>query len=135
VLISNVPGPGDDDLYLRGSRMLASYPISTLLPGVNLNATVLSHGNSLDFGLLGDMHALPDLEIVVQRMTLRFAELEREVLGVKRRAGSAAKTTTPAKKKSAPRKKVTAKRHTTGTARPGTASKGRPKTRSRGRAG
>jgi WS/DGAT/MGAT family acyltransferase len=135
VLISNVPGPGDDDLYLRGSRMLASYPISTLLPGVNLNATVLSHGNSLDFGLLGDMHALPDLEIVVQRMVLRFAELEKEVLGVKRRAGGSAKTTTKAKKKSASRKKVTAKRRPAGTARPRTAGKSRPKARSQGRAG
>jgi WS/DGAT/MGAT family acyltransferase len=104
VLISNVPGPSDDDLYLRGSRMLASYPISTLLPGVNLNATVLSHGNSLDFGLLGDMHALPDLEIVVQRMALRFAELEQKVLGVKRRTGGAGKTTASAKIKSSGRK-------------------------------
>jgi len=135
VLISNVPGPGDDDLYLRGSRMLASYPISTLLPGVNLNATVLSHGNSLDFGLLGDMHALPDLEVVVQRMALRFAELEQKVLGVKRRAGGAAKTTTPAKKKSAPRKKVAAKRRPAAKARAKTAGKSRPKARSQGQAG
>jgi WS/DGAT/MGAT family acyltransferase len=135
VLISNVPGPGDDDLYLRGSRMLASYPISTLLPGVNLNATVLSHGNSLDFGLLGDMHALPDLEIVVQRMTLRFAELERKVLGVKRKARGVAKATAGVKKKSVGRKKVTAKRRATGTARPKTASKSRAKARSQARAG
>jgi len=132
VLISNVPGPGDDDLYLRGSRMLASYPISTLLPGVNLNATVLSHGNSLDFGLLGDMHALPDLEVVVQRMALRFAELEQTVLGVKRRTGGAVKTTR-AKKKSAGRKKSTAKRRPASSAR--TASKSRPKAKSQRRAG
>lgn len=135
VLISNVPGPGDDDLYLRGSRMLASYPISTLLPGVNLNATVLSHGNSLDFGLLGDMHALPDLDIVVQRMVLRFAELEKKVLGVKRRTRDTVKATTRAKKKSPPRKKATAKRRSAGSARPGTASKSRPEARPKRRAG
>ena len=104
VLISNVPGPGDEDLYLRGARMVASYPISTLLPGVNLNATVLSHGNSLDFGLLGDKHALPDLEIVVQRMAARFEELHAIVLG---RRGRAAR---PATKKKATKRK-------TGTAR------------------
>ena len=100
VLISNVPGPGDEDLYLRGARMVASYPISTLLPGVNLNATVLSHGNSLDFGLLGDKHALPDLEIVVQRMVARFEELHATVLG---KRGSAAK---PARKKKVTRRKA-----------------------------
>lgn len=90
VLVSNVPGPGDQDMYLCGSRMVASYPISTLLPGVNLNATVLSHGNSLDFGLLGDKHALPDLDIVVQQMVRRFEELEQAVLG--KRAASSRRT-------------------------------------------
>jgi diacylglycerol O-acyltransferase len=116
VLVSNVPGPGDDGLYLAGSRMLASYPISTLLPGVNLNTTLLSHGNSLDFGLLGDMHALPDLDIVVERMVLRFGELEQAVLGKKpgRRATSKTRTKTKAgaraKRKPAGKKKVTARR-------------------------
>jgi len=81
VLVSNVPGPGDKNLYLRGSRMLASYPISTLLPGVNLNVTVLSHGNALDFGLLGDMHALPDLDIVAEKMVHHFQQLKQQVLG------------------------------------------------------
>ncbi|MBE9537912.1 MAG: wax ester/triacylglycerol synthase family O-acyltransferase [Proteobacteria bacterium] len=85
VLVSNVPGPGDDSLYLCGSRMLASYPISTLLPGVNINITLLSHGNALDFGLLADMHALPDLDIVVEGMEYYFEKLQREVLGKRRR--------------------------------------------------
>ncbi len=96
VLISNVPGPGDKDLYLRGSRMLASYPISAFLPGINLNTTLLSHGNSLDFGLLGDRHALPDLDIVVERMLHYFQEMQREVLGRNRRKATA----TPRKKAS-----------------------------------
>jgi WS/DGAT/MGAT family acyltransferase len=101
VLISNVPGPGEENMYLRGSRMVASYPISTLLPGVNLNATVLSHGNSLDFGLLGDKHALPDLEIVVQRMVARFDELHKAVVGGRKTPRKA-----PARK--APRNKTRA---------------------------
>ena len=92
VLVSNVPGPGDDSLYLCGSRMLASYPISTLLPGVNINITLLSHGNALDFGLLADMHALPDLDIVVERMAHYFGELQRQVLGRKRRKAAGGKS-------------------------------------------
>lgn len=80
VLVSNVPGPGDDAMYLCGSKMLASYPISALLPGINLNTTLLSHGNSLDFGLLGDKHVLPDLERVAQRMIHHFETLQRDVL-------------------------------------------------------
>jgi diacylglycerol O-acyltransferase len=84
VLVSNVPGPGDKGLYLNGARMVASYPISTLLPGVNLNATLLSHGNSLDFGLLGDSHALPDVEQVVDSMVAHFEELATRLLVKKR---------------------------------------------------
>jgi hypothetical protein len=81
LIISNVPGPGEEKMYLRGSLLEASYPISTLLPGVNMNATVLSHGNSLDFGLMGDMHSLPDIDIVARRMEVRFEELSNQVLG------------------------------------------------------
>jgi WS/DGAT/MGAT family acyltransferase len=105
VLVSNVPGPGDEELYLCGSKMVASYPISTLLPGVNLNATVLSHGNSLDFGLMGDMHSLPDLEFVAERMLARFEELETAVNGkARRKKTTRAGTRSKAKgKKAAPK--------------------------------
>lgn len=118
VLVSNVPGPGEGDMYLCGSKMLASYPISTFLPGVNLNATVLSHGNSLDFGLLGDRHVLPDLDFVAQRMVHHFRNLQRSVLGTatgsrtgtkkaraRRVAGATAKSAkrAPAKRTARPR--------------------------------
>ena len=122
VLVSNVPGPGNEDLYLCGSRMTASYPISTLLPGVNLNVTVLSHGNSLDFGLLGDMHALPDLDVVARRMTASFAELEQQVLGDRRPATSNKKTAAhKPKRKSATVSKAGVSRRKSGTIKPSTA--------------
>ncbi len=109
VLVSNVPGPGQDRMYLAGAELEASYPISTLLPGTNLNATLLSHGNRLDFGLMGDRHSLPDLEVVAERMLVRFEELAREVLGAnpaarrRKRAGARSRakrpvTARPAKK-------------------------------------
>ena len=101
VLVSNVPGPGDELLYLNGSRMVASYPISTLLPSVNLNVTLLSHGNSLDFGLLGDRHALPDLGLVAEGIERQFMAMEKAVLGKKPRARRKA----PAKK-SRPKRKA-----------------------------
>ena len=112
VLVSNVPGPGDKDLYLCGSRMLASYPISTLLPGVNLNATVLSHGNSLDFGLLGDMHALPDLDIVVQRMATRFEELESAVMNQQSHTGAGRASIKKKARRKAGAKHKTSRSHT-----------------------
>jgi WS/DGAT/MGAT family acyltransferase len=122
VLVSNVPGPGDEALYLCGSLMLSSFPISTLLPGVNLNTTLLSHGNKLDFGLLGDMHALPDLDIVAQQMILRFDELQLQVLG-KPRARASKKSTTAKKTKAGSR---TRSKSVSGSA---TRAKARPKRR------
>ena len=80
VLVSNVPGPTEDVLYLRGSRQLASYPISAFLPGSNLNITVLSHGGKLDFGLVADKRALPDLSAVAEGMTRNFEQLESALL-------------------------------------------------------
>jgi len=107
VLVSNVPGPGDEDMYLSGSRMVASYPISTLLPGVNLNVTLLSHGNHLDFGLLADRHALPDLNLVADAIVEQFELMEKAVLGrTKSPRRKAAAKKAPAHGKSAPRKKA-----------------------------
>lgn len=105
VLVSNVPGPGDKAMYLNGSRMVASYPISTLLPGVNLNVTLLSHGNALDFGLLGDRHALPDLDLVGEGIQRHFAAMEQAVLEKKPPAKRKA-----AAKKATPKRKAAAKK-------------------------
>ena len=80
-LVSNVPGPAEDTLYMRGSKQLASFPISAFLPGGNLNITILSHGKKLDFGMVADKHALPDLQFVASGVARQFAELEKAVLG------------------------------------------------------
>lgn len=102
VLVSNVPGPGEDVLYLRGSRQLASYPISAFLPGSNLNVTVLSHGNKLDFGLVADKQALPDVGFVARAMERHFGELETAVLG---KRPAAARRAAPGKRKAAAAKR------------------------------
>ena len=132
VLVSNVPGPGDENLYLCGSRMVASYPISTLLPGVNLNVTLLSHGNSLDFGLLADRHALPDVNQLAQGILEQFANMEKAVLpkparkprSAKKGSASAAAATRAAKKAKA---KNTAKARAKSKSRPAARPKVKPK--------
>ncbi len=86
VLVSNVPGPGTEHMYLCGARLLASYPISTLTPGNNLNLTVLSHGNSVDFGLLAARGTLPDIDYLVERLDVQFARLMEE-FGIAEAAG------------------------------------------------
>jgi hypothetical protein len=60
-LISNVPGP-QQTLYQGDARMLAFYPISTILPGIALNITVLSYDGVLFFGITSCRDALPGME-------------------------------------------------------------------------
>jgi WS/DGAT/MGAT family acyltransferase len=87
VLVSNVPGPPGGPLYMLGSRLIASYPISTFLPGTNLNVTVLSHGNNLDFGMMADRLAMPDVARLAGFIERRFAQLERALLPRRRGTG------------------------------------------------
>jgi diacylglycerol O-acyltransferase len=112
VLVSNVPGPGTEDMYLMGSRLGAIYPLTTLTPGNNLNITVLSHGNSLDFGLLAARGTLPDIDYLVGRLNEQFAALARE-FGVTARI----------------RRKVSGKKKTPGKTRAKSKARARPKAR------
>jgi WS/DGAT/MGAT family acyltransferase len=60
VAISNVPGP-PVPLYLAGAKMLTNYPCSIVTHGLGLNITVQSYDQSLDFGLMADAKAMPDV--------------------------------------------------------------------------
>jgi WS/DGAT/MGAT family acyltransferase len=51
LVISNVPGP-QSPMYMRGARLLHIYPVSALYKQQNLNITVASYQDSLDFGLI-----------------------------------------------------------------------------------
>jgi diacylglycerol O-acyltransferase len=63
VAISNVPGP-PVPLYLAGARMLTNYPCSIVTHGMALNVTVQSYDQHLDFGLMADARAMPDVRRV-----------------------------------------------------------------------
>ncbi|MDP3971804.1 MAG: wax ester/triacylglycerol synthase family O-acyltransferase [Candidatus Nanopelagicales bacterium] len=60
LVISNVPGP-NVPIYLAGARMLAYYPVSSLVDGLGLNLTVLGYLGGLHFGLLADREIVPDV--------------------------------------------------------------------------
>jgi diacylglycerol O-acyltransferase / wax synthase len=76
--VSNVPGPRDA-LYLRGSRMEASYPVSIVTHSQALNITLQSYAGTLNFGFIGCRDTLPHL----QRLAVYTGEAldELEALG------------------------------------------------------
>ncbi len=74
VAISNVPGP-PVPLYLAGARMLTNYPCSIVTHGLGLNITVQSYAQSLDFGMMADAKAMPDVRKLADAVTAAFEAL------------------------------------------------------------
>jgi WS/DGAT/MGAT family acyltransferase len=74
VVISNVPGP-PMPLYIAGARMLTNYPTSIVVHGMALNITVQSYDQSLDFGLIADAAAVPDVKMLAEAIAIAFDDL------------------------------------------------------------
>ena len=74
LVISNVPGP-PVPLYMAGAKMLTNYPTSIVVHGLALNITVQSYDRSLDFGLMADAQALPDVRELADAITIAFDDL------------------------------------------------------------
>jgi WS/DGAT/MGAT family acyltransferase len=75
VLVSNVPGPSAP-LYLNGATVVALYPLSTLPPGLSLNVTVFTYNGAMNFGLVADRYAIPELAHLADLLTESFENLE-----------------------------------------------------------
>ncbi len=76
ILVSNVIGDAASR-YLRGARMLASYPISTIPPGMAMNITIYTYAGNLNFGLLTGRSAIADPGRIATYITEAFQALER----------------------------------------------------------
>jgi hypothetical protein len=74
LVISNVPG-SPVPLYLAGARMLTTYPTSIVMHGIALNITVQSYERSLDFGLMADAKAVPDVRDLARGLHEAMDEL------------------------------------------------------------
>jgi diacylglycerol O-acyltransferase len=78
--VTNVPGP-QFPLFLLGRRLRRIYPQVPLAENCALGIAIMSYDGRIDFGLLGDYDALPDLESIATRLEAAIAELA-EVAGV-----------------------------------------------------
>ncbi len=74
VVISNVPGP-PVPLYMAGARMLCNHPTSIVVHGLALNITVQSYDQHLDFGLMADAAAMPDVQELADAVRIAYDDL------------------------------------------------------------
>jgi diacylglycerol O-acyltransferase len=83
LVVTNVPGP-QFPLYMLGRRLQAMYPMVPLAATQALGVAIISYDGRLDFGLVGDFDAMPDLEELAGDLTAAIAELV-EAAGVRPR--------------------------------------------------
>jgi WS/DGAT/MGAT family acyltransferase len=74
LIVTNVPGP-QFPLYLMGREMLEIVPVAFLPENHALAIAAMSYNGKLDFGLLGDYDAMPDLDRMCEFFTESLAEL------------------------------------------------------------
>ncbi len=93
LIVTNVPGP-QFPLYLLGRQMQEIVPIAFLPDNHALAIAIMSYNGELDFGLLGDYDAMPDLEAFGQYLEDSLEEL----LGAARKASAAQRRSSAAKR-------------------------------------
>jgi WS/DGAT/MGAT family acyltransferase len=74
LIVTNVPGP-QFPLYVLGHRLLNLYPIAFLPQNHSLSIAIMSYDGELNFGLLADYDAMPDVEEIATGISESLAEL------------------------------------------------------------
>jgi WS/DGAT/MGAT family acyltransferase len=74
LIITNVPGP-QFPLYVLGREMLQAFPVAFLPENHALAIAIMSYNGQMNFGLLGDFDALPDIDTFAERIDEELATL------------------------------------------------------------
>ncbi|MEA2149273.1 MAG: diacylglycerol O-acyltransferase / wax synthase [Solirubrobacteraceae bacterium] len=74
VMATNIPGP-QMPLYVLGRRLVEVFPIALLHPGHPLAIAIASYDGQLNFGILGDYDAMPDIAVVADAISAGLMEL------------------------------------------------------------
>jgi diacylglycerol O-acyltransferase / wax synthase len=74
LIVTNVPGP-QFPLYVLGREMLQAIPVAFLPENHALAIAIMSYNGQMNFGLLGDFDALPDIEAIGEDIAEELANL------------------------------------------------------------
>jgi diacylglycerol O-acyltransferase len=80
LIVTNVPGP-QFPLYVLGREMLQAIPVAFLPENHALAIAIMSYNGQMNFGLLGDFDALPDIDTIgasIEEELSNFVTLARE---------------------------------------------------------
>jgi WS/DGAT/MGAT family acyltransferase len=74
LLVANVPGP-QQDMFLLGRRLQTTVPVPFLSGDRALAVAVTSYAGTAEFGLLGDLDKLADIDVVADGLDASMEEL------------------------------------------------------------
>jgi WS/DGAT/MGAT family acyltransferase len=74
LIVTNIPGP-QLPLYVLGRQLLDLFPVAFLPSHHALAVAIMSYNGSIDFGLLADYDALPDLDVITEGIDASLEEL------------------------------------------------------------
>jgi diacylglycerol O-acyltransferase len=74
LLVTNIPGP-QFPLYLLGRQLQDLFPVAFLPQNHALAVAIMSYNGGIDYGLLADYDAIPDLELIAGGLVESLAEL------------------------------------------------------------
>ena len=74
LLVTNIPGP-QLPLYVLGRPLVDLFPIAFLPRDHALAVAIMSYNGGIDYGLLGDYDALPDIGLIAEGIEEGLAEL------------------------------------------------------------
>ena len=74
LIVTNVPGP-QFPLYVLGREMVEVFPVAFLPENHALAIAIMSYNGQMNFGLLGDFDALPDLDQIRSNIAEELATL------------------------------------------------------------
>jgi WS/DGAT/MGAT family acyltransferase len=74
LIVTNIPGP-QFPLYVLGRKLQDLFPVAFLPEHHSLAIAIMSYDGGLDYGLLGDYDALPDIELIAEGIERGLGEL------------------------------------------------------------
>ncbi len=74
LIVTNIPGP-QMPLYVLGRKLDDLFPVAFLPAEHALAVAIMSYNGGIDYGLLGDYDALPDIDLIAEGINATLAEL------------------------------------------------------------
>ena len=87
LIVTNIPGP-QMPLYVLGRQLEDLFPVAFLPKGHALAVAIMSYNGAIDYGLLGDYDALPDIDLIAEGIEDALAELLEAAKAKKPRGGA-----------------------------------------------